>query len=113
MSFTGHIVDGQVVLDEPAPLPDGTPVRVEPPSKNGSAIELPALNHYTGRPYPSYLSPEMVERLRSTDSERAPDNLPSLYDRLKPLIDATGDLDLPTDGAQNIDHYLYGHPKRS
>ena len=88
-------------------------MRVEPPSKNGSAIELPALNHYTGRPYPSYLSPEMVERLRSMDSERAPDNLPSLYDRLKPLIDATGDLDLPTDGAQNIDHYLYGHPKRS
>ena len=37
MSFTGHIVDGQVVLDEPAPLPDGTPVRVE------QATEGPAL----------------------------------------------------------------------
>jgi hypothetical protein len=30
MSFEGHIVKGMVVLDRPLPLPDGTPVRVEP-----------------------------------------------------------------------------------
>ncbi len=113
MSLTGHIVDGQVVLDEPAPLPDGTPVRVEPPSKNGLAVEHLIVNPRTGRPYPSYLSPEMTERLRLLDSGQAPDDLPSLYDRLKPSIDAMSDLDLPTDGARNIDHYHYGHPKKS
>ena len=40
MSFTGHVVDGQVVLDGPMPLPNGTPVRIEPiahgESKNGT-----------------------------------------------------------------------------
>jgi hypothetical protein len=30
MSFQGHVEKGMVVLDAPLPLPDGTPVRVEP-----------------------------------------------------------------------------------
>ncbi len=30
MSFQGHIQKGMVVLDAPLPLPDGTPVLVEP-----------------------------------------------------------------------------------
>lgn len=30
MSFQGHIEKGMVVLDRPLPLPDGTPVLVEP-----------------------------------------------------------------------------------
>ena len=29
MNFQGHIEKGMVVLDQPLPLPDGTPVRVE------------------------------------------------------------------------------------
>ena len=79
MSFTGHIVDGQVVLDEPAPLPDGTPVRVE----------------------------------RTTD-EPAPPNpeVPTIFERYQGFIGSIYDPTLPTDGALNIDHYLYGHPKR-
>jgi hypothetical protein len=34
MSIRGRVKDGAIVLDSPIPLPDGTPVRVEP--------ELPA-----------------------------------------------------------------------
>jgi hypothetical protein len=30
MSFTGHVLDGAVVMDEPLPLPNGTAVRVDP-----------------------------------------------------------------------------------
>lgn len=30
MSFQGHVEKGRVVLAQPLPLPDGTPVRVEP-----------------------------------------------------------------------------------
>jgi hypothetical protein len=30
MSFQGHIENGMVVLEQPVPLPDGTPVVVEP-----------------------------------------------------------------------------------
>jgi hypothetical protein len=36
--------------------------------------------------------------------------IPTLYERLKPIIGiAEG---LPPDASQNIDHYLYGHPKK-
>lgn len=35
---------------------------------------------------------------------------PTLYDRLQPVIGiAEG---VPEDAALNVDHYLYGHPKR-
>jgi hypothetical protein len=30
MNIRGHVKDGAVILDSPLPLPDGTPVRVEP-----------------------------------------------------------------------------------
>lgn len=35
MVFEGHIEKGMVVLDAPLPLPDGTPVRVEPIAASG------------------------------------------------------------------------------
>jgi hypothetical protein len=35
---------------------------------------------------------------------------PSLYERLRPVIGmAKG---LPADASENVDHYLYGHPKK-
>ena len=34
----------------------------------------------------------------------------SLYERLKPVIGAAKDL--PPDAPVNVDHYLYGHPKK-
>jgi len=34
----------------------------------------------------------------------------SLYDRLKPVISAAKSL--PPDASVNVDHYLYGHPKK-
>jgi hypothetical protein len=30
MNFQGHVENGMVILDQPLPFPDGTPVRVEP-----------------------------------------------------------------------------------
>lgn len=38
-----------------------------------------------------------------------PSKGPSLYEVLQPLVGQAPDL--PADAAQNIDHYLYGHPK--
>jgi len=35
---------------------------------------------------------------------------PTLYDRLKDFIGSVDDL--PPDASVNVDHYLYGHPKR-
>ena len=38
------------------------------------------------------------------------DEGPSLLDRLRPIVGQVEDL--PADASLNIDHYLYGHPKR-
>lgn len=36
--------------------------------------------------------------------------IPTLYERMKPFIGAIEGL--PEDASQNIDHYLYGRPKK-
>jgi hypothetical protein len=73
MSHTGQVQNGVVVLDNPAALPDGTPVKVE-------AIE-------------SIAAPKR-----------------SLLERLGDVVGkAEG---LPADASQNVEHYLYGHPKK-
>jgi hypothetical protein len=41
MSFTGHVQDGAVVMDEPLPLPNGTAVRVDPLPEPASSAESP------------------------------------------------------------------------
>lgn len=43
-------------------------------------------------------------------AEASEREIPTLYERMKPIIGiAEG---LPADASQNIDHYLYGHPKK-
>lgn len=36
--------------------------------------------------------------------------IPTLYERMKPFLGTVEGL--PEDASQNIDHYLYGHPKK-
>lgn len=75
MTYTGHVVNGQLVFDGPPP-PEGSAVRIE-----------------------------VVGATDRSDAE-----LPTLLERLKSVVGkATG---LPEDASVNIDHYLYGHPKR-
>ena len=74
MSFAGHVHNGVVVFDSPAPLAEGTEVRVVPTH----AGETP-------------LKRSLLERLG----------------------DVVGQVDgLPPDASRNVDHYLYGHPKK-
>ena len=75
MTYTGHVVNGQVVFDGPAP-PEGAVLRIEltPTAANGAVPEM-----------------SFVERYRAVIGK------------------ADG---LPTDAASNVDHYLYGHPKK-
>jgi hypothetical protein len=83
MTFEGHIENGQIVLDQEAPLLDGMKVRVE------------------------ILKNDATEQngTKSTANE-----LPSLYERMKSVAGkAKG---LPEDYAINHDHYLHGQPKR-
>ncbi len=53
-------------------------------------------------------APVQVDLLSEVDE---PDDAgPTLYERLKPVIGAAKGL--PPDAALNVDHYLYGQPKR-
>lgn len=83
MTLEGHIQNGQIILHHNAPLPEGVKVRIEFLDSNTS---------------------------ESNTSEEASDELPSLYERVKPFIGSVKGL--PEDFAKNHDHYLHGQPKR-
>lgn len=80
MVYRGHVKDGVVVLDDPCDFPDGAEVEVQP----------------------------VVHAKPPPEGDR--ENIPSLYERLKPIIGAAKGL--PPDASINVDHYLYGHPKK-
>ena len=80
MVYRGTVKNGVVVLDGAAKLEEGQAVSVRP------------------------------LRRRAALSSGRPRKIPSLYERLKPLIGAAKGL--PSDLAAQHDHYLYGTPKR-
>jgi hypothetical protein len=50
MSFQGHVKKGKVVLDQPLPWPDGTPVVVEPhPTASGDFWQSYSLDNLAQR----------------------------------------------------------------
>ena len=61
-------------------------------------------------PLPDGTQVEVVVRRSEAQhtSDEAP--IPTLYERLKPIIGTA--CGLPADAAKNVDHYLYGHPKQ-
>jgi predicted DNA-binding antitoxin AbrB/MazE fold protein len=67
----------------PLSLPEGTRVRLRVEEVNGS--EQPAASHSEGQ-------------------------APTLLERLKDVVGSINDL--PEDSSTNLDHYLYGRPKR-
>jgi hypothetical protein len=51
-----------------------------------------------------------VEVVVPAPAEKSEEEIPTLYERLRPIIGAIKDS--PPDASVNIDHYLYGHPKK-
>lgn len=98
MTFRGYIRNGVVVLDAPLGLPDGTPVRVE-------ASEGRESSRHVKRPAPGAQRRKKQGRSTSKSARGA-----SLFDRLRNVVGKAKDL--PPDASSNIDHYLYGAPKR-
>lgn len=85
MTLRGRVKNGKVVLDDSKILPDGTEVVVRPTKTNKPRSRNAKATKRSGRPQ-------------------------SLAQRLAPFIGkAKG---LPPDMAVNLDHYLYGLPKR-
>jgi hypothetical protein len=87
MTVRGKINKGKVVLDNPAAIPEGTEVEVRPLKPRAKAAKPKA---------PKIPKPRKPTR--------------SLADRLRRFIGSVKDL--PPDMAANLDHYLYGHPKK-
>jgi hypothetical protein len=85
MPLRGKVKKGKVVLDDPRGLPEGTEVEVRPVKKRRKPAKPAKAAKGTGRPR-------------------------SLAERLAKFIGiAKG---LPPDASVNLDHYLYGVPKR-
>ncbi len=84
MTIRGKIKGGKVVLDDPKVLPDGTEVEVRPVKKARNSKRLAKVKKPPRR---------------------------NSAERLAPFIGTVKDL--PSDMSVNLDHYLYGHPKRS
>jgi hypothetical protein len=82
MTLRGKIKNGKVLLDNPKALPDGTEVEVRPVKKPRKAA-------------------------KTTKTKARPR---SLADRLRRVIGKAKNL--PPDMSVNLDHYLYGLPKR-
>jgi hypothetical protein len=90
MTVRGKVKNGKVLLDNPKALPEGTEVEVRPVKKR--AVKKPA-------------KPANAKPAKAKPRPR------SIADRLRRVIGiAKG---LPSDMSINLDHYLYGLPKRN
>ena len=87
MTVKGRVKNGKVLLDDPKALPNGTEVVVR-------AVKKPK----KVKPAAAKAKPKPKPKPRS------------LADRLRPVIGIVKGL--PPDMSINLDHYLYGHPKR-
>lgn len=83
MTIEGHVVNGQIVLNDPVPLVEGMRVRIELLAER-----------------------DAVPANAATDDDQSP----SLYERMKSFAGSVEGL--PSDFAANHDHYLHGQPKR-
>jgi hypothetical protein len=82
MVLEGQVKNGQIVLDPPARLPEGTRVRVQVVTAREAIAE------------------------RLSQERSRPDTGPTLAERLGPIIGAG--TDLPADFAERHDHYIHG-----
>lgn len=82
--LTGKVVDGVVVFENGKTLPNGTIVKVEP----------------------------LEESKSSESSHDVPHDIQRLREMLLSFAGVINDPDLPTDLSDNLDHYLYGTPKK-
>ena len=93
MTYRGHIENGLVVLDDSAALPEGASVQIEVLERRKRAA--------------SRVASEKGLRTKA-QTRRAKQNKV-----VSELMKFSGIArDLPADASVNIDHYLYGHPKR-
>ncbi len=84
MTYKGRVKNGVVVVDPPAKLPEGELVEI---------VLLESTSQQTGRQDPG-----------------KPETPRNLYEELGDIVGSIHDL--PSDASEQVDHYLYGSPKR-
>lgn len=73
--------------------------------ENGAIV----LDHSVPLPEGAVVQIQIIDSTATAIAEESR-RTPSLLERLGDVVGAIDDL--PTDGARNLDHYLYGTPKR-
>ena len=53
-----------------------------------------------------------LRRHREEVAAAGGEQMPTLAERLKDFMKYAGSVEMPEDAAQQVDHYLYGTPKR-
>jgi hypothetical protein len=86
--LSGVVQNGQVILDNPLPYPDGTTVRIEVVPKEPAKPPEPAEDFEPVTAEEAASDPLLWLAYHAIESDR-------------------------TDGADEHDHYIYGCPKRS
>jgi hypothetical protein len=86
MTARGKVKNGKVILDDPRALPEGAEVEVRPVKKPKKPAKKP------------------------TQAPKGKTRRQSLAERLAPFIGKVKGL--PPDASVNLDHYLYGLPKK-
>ena len=103
VELTGIVSDGVVKFEEPCPVPNGTKVTVRVKERASAGVISSALT-------------DCLQQCREEAAALvAAGGVPPtpLAERLRDFIEHAGELDLPADAATNVDHYLYGAPKKS
>jgi hypothetical protein len=93
MTFRGHYINGVVVFDTPADLPDGAAVVV----RRDRRTSKKTAKRTKAKP------------VRARSMARSKRKVPTLYEQFKDII---GIVSGPPDLAENHNHYAHGAPKR-
>ena len=88
MTIKGHYSNGVIVPDEPLPLVEGAVLEFSIAVLGNSAV---------------------IDAVEAARQELSRDIGQVDYVDLLPYLGTVKDA--PSDGSQNVDHYLYGHPK--
>ncbi len=99
-TFEGKVKNGQIVLSEELSLPDETEVYIVVPKRKIRRQDS-----------------ELAKRIKEEENDPDKDaKRKTIWEMVKHITEDVSDEEwekLPKDGSLNIDHYLYGHKKRS
>lgn len=106
-TFEGKVKNGQIVLSEKLSLPEETEVYVVVPKRS--------IRKQSSKLADSIKTADLKKKIEEeNDSDNGPKRK-TLWEMVKHIIEEVPDEEwekIPADASLNLDHYLYGSPKR-